>query len=63
MQTEKSPLLASEPRVVVSAYADDVNVFIQGKEDDLFLQESLALYKKASSAKVNWGKSETCPGV
>lgn len=53
------PLLANEPRAVVSAYAD-VNVFIQGKEDVLFLQESLALYEKASTAKVKWEKSEAC---
>ncbi|KAJ4922370.1 hypothetical protein JOQ06_021785 [Pogonophryne albipinna] len=46
------------PPVVVSAYADDINIIIQGHTDVQELKESLALYEKASSARVNWGKSE-----
>lgn len=51
------PELAQTPPVVVSAYADDVNVFICNQGDIQELEESLALYGKASSAKVNWGKN------
>lgn len=46
-----------ESRVSVSAYADDVSIFIIGQEDIQILCESLDVYEKASSAKVNWGKS------
>ena len=49
--TQFSPL-------VVSAYADDLNVFIADQRDVAALQDSLAVYEKASSARVNWGKSE-----
>ncbi|KAJ3583936.1 hypothetical protein NHX12_015433 [Muraenolepis orangiensis] len=52
------PESAQAPPVVVSAYADDVSVFIQGQRDIQELQDSLALYRKAASAKVNWEKSE-----
>lgn len=40
------------------AYANDVNVFIQNQRDVIFLTYALDLYRKASSAKVNWGKNE-----
>lgn len=49
--------LAQSPPVVVSAYAVDVTVFIQNHRDVQELKESLVLYGKASSARVNWGKS------
>ncbi|KAK5933249.1 hypothetical protein CgunFtcFv8_013744 [Champsocephalus gunnari] len=52
------PEMSHSPPVVVSAYADDINIIIQGHTDVQELKESLALYEKASSAKVNWGKSE-----
>ncbi|XP_056143575.1 potassium voltage-gated channel subfamily C member 1-like [Lampris incognitus] len=56
-QAERSegPELAQHPSVV-SAYADDVTVFVQGEGDVRELKESPVLYEKASSAKVNWGK-------
>lgn len=54
------PELAQSPPVVVSAYADDVNVFIQDQGDVQELKESLVLYEKASSARINWRKSEAC---
>ena len=52
------PGLAHNPPVVVSAYADDVNVFIHDQHDVQQLQESLVCYGRASSARVNWEKSE-----
>lgn len=55
------PLLANEPRVVVLAYADDVNVFIQGKEDVLFLQESFVRkMEMATTSAVLQGESSDC---
>lgn len=48
------------PPVIVSAYADDVNVLVQGQRDIQELQGSLSLYERASSAKVNWEKSGAC---
>ncbi len=45
-------------KVVLSAYADDITVFITGKEDITILTNIINFYEKASSAKVNWTKSE-----
>eukprot|EP00064_Thunnus_orientalis_P017594 superscaffoldBa00003785_g17678 len=42
----------------VSAYVDDLNVCVRDKGDMVGLQDSLVLYQKASSAEVNWAKSE-----
>ena len=52
------PEMSHSPPVVVSAYADDIDIIIQDHTDVQELKESLALYEKASSARVNWGKSE-----
>ena len=52
------PGMLSSPPLTVTAYADDVNVFIQDQGDVQVLVDSLALYEKASSATVNWAKSE-----
>ena len=52
-----SGLQQSSP-ITVSAYADDVTIFIKTQEDIQNLTSSLELYEKAASAKVNWGKSE-----
>lgn len=43
---------------MVSAYADDIYVFVKDQRDVSLLGSSLALFERASSAKVNWGKSE-----
>lgn len=43
---------------MLPAYADDVTVFISNQSDVVCLQNALALYEKASSARVNWAKSE-----
>lgn len=47
-----------ERPIKVSAYADDISVFIKNENDIRVLKESLDLYEKASSARVNWSKSE-----
>lgn len=44
-------------------YANDVNVFIQNQRDVIFLTYASDLYKKASSAKVNWGKKTRLCGL
>lgn len=46
--------------IVVSAYADDINIFVQDQEDVHELKKCLTINEKASSAKVNWGKSNGC---
>lgn len=51
---------SNDKSVVVSAYADDVNVFLKDKQDFLVLKQGLQLFENASSAKVNWTKSEAC---
>lgn len=51
------PGVSNHPCLVISAYADDINVFIKNPNDIMDLQHCLELYEKASSAKVNWGKS------
>ncbi|KAG7472947.1 hypothetical protein JOB18_022766 [Solea senegalensis] len=48
--------LGQSPPVVVSAYADDVNVFIKDQRDAQELESSLSPNERVSSAKVNWGK-------
>lgn len=44
--------------LVVSAYADDINVFIKNDDDVFIIVKALKCYEKASSSKVNWDKSE-----
>ncbi|KAJ3612006.1 hypothetical protein NHX12_020285 [Muraenolepis orangiensis] len=41
----------------LSAYADDVSIFVSSQRDVQCLQDTLSLYERASSAKVNWAKS------
>ena len=50
------PALSERPPVV-SAYADDVNIFVTSQGGVHCLQDSLSLYERASSAWVNWAKS------
>ncbi|KAL7843426.1 hypothetical protein AOLI_G00249380 [Acnodon oligacanthus] len=45
------------PCVSISAYADDVSVFVSNRVDVQELEDCLQTYSAASSAKVNWGKS------
>lgn len=43
---------------MVSAYADDINVFIRNQKDVDKFSDVLDLYQRASSAKVNWENSK-----
>lgn len=54
------PGIVSVPRGLptVSAYADDVNVFVSSQDDVKCLQDTLCACENASSARVNWAKSE-----
>lgn len=45
--------------ISLSAYADDVTVLVTSQDDVHVLEQKLALYEKASSAKVNWSKCES----
>lgn len=42
--------------VKLSAYADDVTVFIRSAQDVRILREYLEVYQKASSSRINWQK-------
>lgn len=52
------PLYSQGSGIIVSAYADDVTVFVNHAKDIKALSNQLDVYEKASSAKVNWDKSE-----
>ncbi|KAJ3608922.1 hypothetical protein NHX12_023450 [Muraenolepis orangiensis] len=41
----------------LSAYADDVSIFVSSQRDVQCPQDTLSLYERASSARVNWAKS------
>uniref|UniRef100_A0A3P9LKP2 Reverse transcriptase domain-containing protein n=1 Tax=Oryzias latipes TaxID=8090 RepID=A0A3P9LKP2_ORYLA len=51
------PEMSHKPSLVVSAYADDVTVFVRHQADIDSLCIVLDLFQRASSARVNWGKS------
>lgn len=42
----------------LSAYADDVTVWVRGMEDIQALADSLRAYEGAFTARVNWGKGK-----
>uniref|UniRef100_A0A8D3BRM1 Reverse transcriptase domain-containing protein n=1 Tax=Scophthalmus maximus TaxID=52904 RepID=A0A8D3BRM1_SCOMX len=42
----------------LSVYADDVNILVSNQQDVQNVQDTLSLYERASSARVNWAKSE-----
>lgn len=44
--------------IILSAYADDITVIVQQQEDILNLKESLKVYERALSARLNWDKTE-----
>ncbi|XDV25251.1 hypothetical protein PO909_029197 [Leuciscus waleckii] len=50
--------LEFKSRIQLSAYADDVTVLIKNHSDVQCLKMALECYGKASSAKINWQKSE-----
>ena len=45
-------------RFFLSAYADDVMVFVNDKDDVVTLENTVKAFQCLSSARVNWGKSE-----
>ena len=51
-------LSLGHPPHVVSAYADDINIFVTSQGDEQHLRETLDMFQNASSAQVNWSKSE-----
>lgn len=58
LQGVGSPELGLGVKVSFSAYADDLTVLVSGGQDLQTLEESLHMYAGASSARVNWSKSE-----
>ncbi|KAI4883755.1 hypothetical protein NFI96_007667 [Prochilodus magdalenae] len=48
-----------QERVALSAYADDITVFLKSQADVHALLRVLGLYMGASSARVNWAKCES----
>lgn len=52
------PGINSNSRVSLSAYADDITVFITSQNDVDILTGIIRKYERASSGKLNWGKSE-----
>lgn len=52
------PGLPQCPQAMVSAYADDINVFIRNQKDVDEFSDVLDLYQRAPSAKVNWENSK-----
>jgi len=52
------PGLSQSSSITVSAYADNVTLFVNNEKDINALVNALNVYEKASSAKVNWDKSE-----
>ncbi len=52
------PGCITDSPLVVSAYADDINIFVKNENDIHTITKALKCYEKASSSKVNWDKSE-----
>jgi len=44
--------------VKLTAYADDITVIVKEQKDIDIINYSIGLYERASSAKLNWGKTE-----
>ena len=51
-------LLTGSVRVKISAFADDITVFVSSRLDILAVKMAVARYKKVAGAKVNFDKSE-----
>lgn len=51
------PGINTSSRVSLSAYADDITAFIMS-QNDVDVAGIIRKYENASSAKMNWGKSE-----
>ena len=51
-------LLTGSVRAKISAFADDITVFVSRRRDILAVKEAVARYEKVAGAKVNFDKSE-----
>jgi len=51
-------LMQQDLRTKITAYADDVTVFVNDNNDIKDLSRALELYEVVSLAKVNWDKTE-----
>ena len=51
-------LLSGSVRAKISAFADDITVFVSGRWDIVAVKEAVARYEKVAGAKVNFDKSE-----
>lgn len=62
LRTKLTGLLVSEKpeaeAIKLSAYADDITVIVRNAHDVQVLKEALKIYEGASSAKLNWQKTE-----
>ncbi len=52
------PTMPQHLRTIITAYADDVTVFVNDNNDIKALSKVIDIYEGASSAKVNWDKTE-----
>ena len=51
-------LLSGSVRAKISAFADDITVFVSRRRDIVAVKEAVARYEKVAGAKVNFDKSE-----
>lgn len=54
-------LVSNKPEaeaIKLSAYADDITVMVRNTHDVQVIKEALKIYEGASSAKLNWQKTE-----
>lgn len=52
---------AQRHKVTSIAYADDVTVIIRGQKEITTLQIIIAIYEKATGARINWEKTKCIP--
>ena len=52
-------LLSGSVRAKISAFADDITVFVSRRRDIVAVKEAVARYEKVAGAKVNFDKSES----
>ncbi|KAI4873817.1 hypothetical protein NFI96_001421 [Prochilodus magdalenae] len=62
---KKAAVWSGNSLITVSTYADDITVVIRHEQDVASLRDALQTYGLASSAKLNWSKSEAlwCGGT
>ena len=55
---QRGILLSGSVRAKISAFADDITVFVSSRRDIVAVKEAVARYKKVAGTKVNFDKSE-----